>query len=149
MYKPNSCNEYVMVYRKRSHRLLDWNLRQYDDSTIQASTVDDNFDRSNVWHIAPSSHRKHSAVFPLELCRQVIKLYSFKGDLVFDPFAGSGTVGEAAIELERFFFLTETFEDYVDVISDRLNCCLLSQNQFRRFSIDSFSKLVESNGTLN
>lgn len=147
VYKPNSCNEYVMVYRKKTHRLLDWNLRQYDEQTINESVVDDNFNRSNIWNIAPSSHRKHSAVFPLELCRQIIKLYSFKNDLIFDPFAGSGTLGEAAIELDRNFFLTEICREYVEVISDRLNCCLLSQNQFRRFTLPDFAKNIELNGS--
>jgi len=38
----------------------------------------------------------NTSLFPVELCRRVIQYYSFKGDLVFDPFAGSGTVGRAA-----------------------------------------------------
>ena len=62
---------------------------------------------TNVWHIDPKYDKGHSAVFPLDLCRRVIKYYSFVDDLVFDPFAGSGTLGRAAISLNRYFFLIE------------------------------------------
>ena len=79
-YKPNPCSEYVMVYRKKSHRLLDWNLKQYDELTVSESLVDNNYELSNIWNIAPVSDKIHSAVFPIELCNQVIKLFSFKND---------------------------------------------------------------------
>lgn len=145
VYKPNSCTEYLMVYRKKTHRLLDWNLRQYDEGVISESIIRDSFERSNVWNIAPSSHKRHGAVFPLELCRQVIKLYSFKNDLIFDPFAGSGTLGEAAVELERNFFLTEVKQSYVDIIADRLNLRLFSENQFQRYELADFVRMLEEN----
>jgi len=119
-YKPNPCVEYVMVYRKKSSRLIDWNLKQYSDEQMEGSLVDDHFNRSNVWKIAPTASKLHTAVFPIELCRQVIKLYSFKGDLVFDPFAGSGTTGKAASELNRYFLLVELNEKYVEVIKSAL-----------------------------
>ncbi len=137
-YKPNSCTEYVMVYRKKSHRLIDWNLKQYDDVTLSKSLVDDDFDRSNVWNIAPVSSKVHSAVFPIELCRKVIKLYSFKNDLIFDPFAGSGTVAMAAFELGRDFFLTEVCKDYVDTIEERLKHNLFTRNRYTRLDLEEF-----------
>ena len=139
-YKPNSCTEYVMVYRKKTHRLIDWNLKQYDNETVENSLVDDSFERSNVWKIAPASSKHHSAVFPLELCKQVIKLYSFRNDLVFDPFAGSGTVGEAANALERSYLLTELCKDYADSIERRLSGNLFSE--FKRYSIKEFEEIA-------
>ena len=60
--------------------------------------VDNGYETSNVWHIAPRSSKKHSAIFPIELCDRVINYYSFKGDLIYDPFAGSGSVGKSAIK---------------------------------------------------
>ena len=143
-YKPNSCTEYVMVYRKKSHRLIDWNLKQYDDETMENSLVDDSFERSNVWKIAPSSSKLHSAVFPVELCKQVIKLYSFQNDLVFDPFAGSGTVGMAAKELNRNYFLTELCKKYAASIQQRLSSDLFSD--FRKFNIREFEDIVKNDG---
>ena len=142
-YKPNSCTEYVMVYRKKTHRLIDWNLKQYENETVENSLVDDSFERSNIWKIAPVFSKRHSAVFPVELCKQVIKLYSFRNDLVFDPFAGSGTVGEAAIALGRNYLLTELRKDYADSIVQRLRGDLCSE--CKRLSVSEFEEFVKNN----
>ena len=112
-YKANARTEYVMVYRKKSFKLIDWNLRQYSQDVAHQSRVESDFERSNIWHIPPVSDRVHSAVFPLRLCDQVVRLYSFIGDLVFDPFAGSGTLGKSALNHERYFFMTEIKHEYV------------------------------------
>jgi len=143
-YKPNLCTEYVMVYRKKSHRLIDWNLKQYDDATVENSLVDDSFERSNVWKIAPASSKQHSAIFPVALCEQVIKLYSFQNDIVFDPFAGSGSVGFAASRLNRNYILTELSKDYSDFIEQRLSESVFSKN-FKRHNTDDFRKLLKGN----
>ena len=113
-YKPNPVTEYLMVYRKKTERLLDWNIRQYDQRTVKDSKVKDGYETSNVWKIDPKYNKVHSAVFPLQLCQRVIDYYSFKGDLVFDPFAGSGTFGRVAKNLNRFFFLAEKEKKYFD-----------------------------------
>ena len=106
-YKPNPVTEYLMVYRKKTDRLIDWNIRQYDALTVKDSKVEDPYETSNIWKIDPKHDKIHSAVFPLKLCQRVIDYYSFKGDLVFDPFAGSGTLGRMAKNLNRYFFLAE------------------------------------------
>lgn len=111
-YKPNCTTEYLMVYRKSTDKLIDWNMKQYDEKIILESKVADGYETSNVWKIDPSSDRIHSAVFPVELCKKVIEYYSFKGDLVFDPFGGSGTLGKTAQLLDRSFFLTEQDPEY-------------------------------------
>ena len=120
-YKPNVRTEFLMVYRKKSPKLIDWNLRQYSQEAIERSKVPDGIERSNIWNIAPARDRVHSAVFPLELCDQVVRLYSFVGDLVFDPFAGSGTLGKAAVLTDRYFFMTEIREDYVARIQENIS----------------------------
>lgn len=113
-YKPNTITEYLMVYRKQTDRLIDWNIRQYDESTVLASKVANGFETTNVWQIQPKSDKVHSAIFPAELCKRVVEYYSFKGDLVFDPFGGSGTLGRAAKKLGRNFFLTEKDDRYFE-----------------------------------
>ncbi len=112
-YKPNMVTEYVMVYRKKSSRLIDWNMRQYPKAIIDESKVRGRFETTNLWQIDPMSDKVHSAVFPHQLCDRVVKYYSFVGDLVFDPFAGSGTFGLAAKRHKRNFFLTEIKSEYV------------------------------------
>ena len=74
---------------------------------------DDIIDRSNIWKIAPASSKKHPAIFPEELCRRILKYYSFKGDVVLDPFAGIGTLGRVAYDMERIPVMCEINENYV------------------------------------
>ena len=119
-YKANAVTEYVMVYRKESTRLIDWNLRQYDRATREGSRVSGDYESTNVWEIDPTTDHTHSAVFPVELCERVITYYSMVNDLVLDPFAGSGTVGVAAQRLQRKALLLELNDRYVRRISQRL-----------------------------
>ena len=118
-YKPNSVTEYLMVYRKETTKLIDWNMKSYDSQIIKESKVEDGYETTNVWKIDPKFDKVHSAVFPVELCKRVIQYYSFKGDLVFDPFAGSGTVGKTAKSLGRKFFLTEKNTNFLKLISGK------------------------------
>lgn len=113
-YKPNTIIEYLMVYRKHTDKLLDWNIRQYDEEAVWASKVPDGFETTNVWRICPKSDKVHPAVFPQELCKRVVEYYSYKGDLVFDPFAGSGTLGRTAKSLGRHFLLAEKEPKYFE-----------------------------------
>ena len=116
-YKAVPVTEYVLVYRKHTSRLIDWNIRNHHDpEAVQRSRVEDGYERTNVWRITPTSSPDHPAVFPRALAERVIKYYSFEGDVVLDPFAGSGTTGEAAVRLKRRFVLAESDPEYVDVM---------------------------------
>ena len=119
-YKPNQRTEYVMVYRRKSSRLIDWNIRQYPERQVRDSLVKDGFESSNIWDIAPARDRVHNGVFPLELCERVVQLYSFVGDLVLDPFAGTGTTGAAAMSAGRQCFMVEFAPKYVARICEKL-----------------------------
>lgn len=135
-YKPNAITEYLMVYRKKTQKLLDWNIRQYDFKTVKDSKVADGYETSNVWRIDPKFDKVHSAVFPSELCRRVIEYYSFKGDLLFDPFGGSGTFGRTAKSLGRFFFLTEIdkrYFEYMKTFMDKNSMFTPNQTRFLKF----------------
>ena len=127
-YKPNCISESVMVYRKQSDKLIDWNLKQYSEETIHDSKVEDGFETSNVWYIDPTFNKTHSAVFPKSLCDRVIKYYSLKGDLVFDPFAGSGSVAVSALQNDRHFLLTECDERYFKLMKEKLGNDLFSES---------------------
>ena len=125
-YKPNMVSEYLLVYRKNTDRLIDWNMKQYDSETIENSKVLGDIDNSNVWFIQPDNDKIHTAVFPEELCEKVIKYYSYEGDLVFDPFAGSGTFGRTAMLMNRYFFMTEVKKEYFDRIAEKMGDIPLS-----------------------
>jgi site-specific DNA-methyltransferase (adenine-specific) len=74
-----------------------------------------------VWHIANTSHPNHPAIFPPEIPRRLIKLFSFFGETVLDPLAGTGTTAVAAIELGRSGVCIEQNADYAKIIRDRFH----------------------------
>jgi DNA modification methylase len=97
--------------------------------------------------VDPTFSKKHSAVFPKELCKKVIEYYSFIGDLVFDPFAGSGTLGQVAIECNRKFFLTEVDKNYFSSIKSLFTTPNLFQSDFdvAFFNQKSFRDRIDKN----
>ena len=112
-YKPNCITESIMVYRKNADFLLDQNMKQNKDYDRHE---DEDIDTSNCWYIAPSRDKNHPAVFPEELVRKVLKYYSFEGDTVLDPFAGSGTTGRVARSMNRVPIMCEINKDYSEAI---------------------------------
>lgn len=116
-YKAVPVTEYVLVYRKHTDRLIDWNIRCHpDQDLIKSSKIEDGYEKSNVWNIKPQHDKRHPAIFPDELAEKVIKYYSFKGDVVLDPFAGIGTVGRVAVKNGRRFVLIEQEKKYIEII---------------------------------
>lgn len=120
-YKPVPVTEYFMVYRKATRRLIDWNIRKHHDATlVEASKITGEYRVTNVWKATPAHHSVHPAVFPVELIRDLVRYYSFVGDVVLDPFAGIGTVGRAAFELRRKAILIDSSEEYVRIMANEL-----------------------------
>lgn len=143
-YKPNCVTEYLMVYRKKTDKLLDWNIHQYDAQTVEESKVLGDFDTTNVWQICPKSDKVHSAVFPEELCRRVLKYYSFKKDLVFDPFGGSGTFGRTAKSMGRYFFLTELEKQYFEYMKTfEKERSMFTSEETKFLSIEEFKNSIK------
>ena len=124
-YKAVPVTEYVLVYRKKTNKLIDWHIRKHPDQNIvDESRVEDGYEVTNIWKIHPAHSKKHPAIFPPELAEKVIRYYSFKNDVILDPFAGIGTVGEAAAKLNRRFALFEINEDYIDEIKRNIESWL-------------------------
>jgi site-specific DNA-methyltransferase (adenine-specific) len=75
----------------------------------------------NVLHLATEcANRSHSAAFPIELPSWFIKLFTLPGDVVLDPFIGSGTTAEAAIQLGRHYVGIELGAGYIQVAEERI-----------------------------
>jgi len=118
-YKPVPVTEFVLVYRKHTDKLIDWNIRAHPDKElVKESKIGDDYERTNIWRIKPAHDPRHPAIFPVELAEKVISYYSFKGDVVLDPFAGIGTVGKAAVKLGRRFVLIEENPNYISIIRE-------------------------------
>jgi site-specific DNA-methyltransferase (adenine-specific) len=69
-----------------------------------------------VWQIANESHDEHPAVFPAEIPHRLIKLFTFWGDTVLDPFGGVGTTARAALPLGRKAVCVDQNGHYIELI---------------------------------
>jgi site-specific DNA-methyltransferase (adenine-specific) len=76
----------------------------------------------DVWEIPPESATRigHPAPFPIELVSRLIELYTYRDDLVLDPFIGSGTTAVAAIQTERHFVGYDLDESYIKLAESRI-----------------------------
>lgn len=125
-YKAVPVTEYVMVYRKKPAGLIDNFIRKHPNpELVTESKIEDGYEKTNVWYISPARDKRHPAIFPNELAEKVIKYYSFKNDVILDPFGGIGTTAKCAASLQRRFYSIEINEAYVEAqrtdISSRQN----------------------------
>jgi site-specific DNA-methyltransferase (adenine-specific) len=98
----------------------DDNLTVTDNKSVIGETKI----RGNIFEYRTGSTQTgdidHPAVFPIDLAYDQIKSWSNKGDLVLDPFMGSGTTGVASLDLDRNFIGIEIVEKYFNLSKDRL-----------------------------
>lgn len=113
-YKPNCVTESLLVYRKKADFLLDKNIKKYHQ-ILEIQNDNCNF-TTNCWYINPKADKNHPAVFPEKLCEMVLKYYSYPGDVVLDPFAGTGTLGRVALNMGRIPVLCEKDKNYINII---------------------------------
>jgi modification methylase len=74
-----------------------------------------------VWTLTGASTRNHPAPYPEELATRLVRMFSFIGDTVLDPFAGTGTSALAAAKAERNSISVEIETKYLDLIRKRLS----------------------------
>ncbi len=101
--RPSNATEDIFLFSKTQNYY-------YDNQAVREKT---GANLKNYWLLGPdSSGTPHPAVFPKELARRCILLGTRPGDLVLDPFSGSGTTGLVAAELNRRAVLIELNETY-------------------------------------
>jgi site-specific DNA-methyltransferase (adenine-specific) len=77
--------------------------------------------RSNIWRYGTGGNGTgHPAIFPEKLAKDHIVSWSSEGDVVFDPFTGSGTTGKMAVEFNRIFIGVELDPEYFDIAELRI-----------------------------
>jgi len=111
-------HEYILVFQKPP---FGRKRIEGHESTISR---DDFLEHTkSMWTFPPTSAKraKHPAPFPVELPRRLIDLYTFSGEVVLDPFMGSGATAIAAVELGRSFVGYEISPDYVAIARARLS----------------------------
>ena len=109
-------HEYILIFSKGSFA----RKKEGKKSTIERDEFLE-FTKS-IWTFSSESARRigHPAPFPLELPRRLIQLYSFAGDVVLDPFVGSGSTCIAALESKRHFIGYEKDRGYANLAERRI-----------------------------
>ena len=109
-------HEYVIVASKGSFA----RVRKGEDTIGKDDFLDATV---SIWDILPESARRvgHPAPFPVELPRRLIELYTFAGDLVLDPFVGSGSTAVAAVETGRHFVGFDLDTTYLEIAERRIH----------------------------
>ena len=144
-YKAVPVTEYVMVYRKKPCVLIDHFIRDNpNQGIIQASKIEDGYEKTNVWYISPARDKRHPAIFPAELAEKVIKYYSFVNDVVLDPFGGIGTTAKAAKKLDRRFVTIELNPEYIQHTISELDANAIELFENRNVTIVDDSALEDT-----
>src|SRR3546814_3061546 len=96
----------------RSDRAVKPSVRAARGLPAEPTTTADEFMDAtlDVWELAPESATRvgHPAPFPVELPQRLIDLYTYRGDVVLDPFMGSGTTAVAAVRTGRHYLGYDT-----------------------------------------
>ncbi len=122
-YYPNIMNEYIMLLRKPGPKI--YKERSQEEKTGAAYPINRLFTMdvaNSIWHIAPvpPDHLDHPCPFPEEIPYRLIQLYSYPGELVLDPFVGSGQTPKVAKALGREYVGYDVIEKYVALAEARL-----------------------------
>lgn len=110
----NHCTSFLWQHTERLYVLR----RGSDKNTFHNSKI--LTQRSDVWNISKEVKSEHNAPFPVNLAKEVISSWSKEGQIVMDPYSGSGTTMIAAKELGRGFVGAEILENYFNLARGRL-----------------------------
>ena len=108
-------HEYLLVFAKQSFSRPDRRTDELGPNEFLKRTI-------SIWDIQPESAQKvgHPAPFPIELAENVIALYSYEGDVVLDPFVGSGSTCVAAIMNKRHYIGYDISPEYCEIARARI-----------------------------
>ena len=107
-----------------------------------AKEMNDGKQMRNLWEITAKRHKtSHPTEKPEELLEKIILLGSNEGDLVLDPFMGSGTTGVVAKKLNRNFIGIEINKEYFDIAKTRINSTYRNNSLFSYFKSENIDEL--------
>ena len=115
-------HEYILVFSKGDYKLP----RSKSERENRIDTIENKefveFTKS-IWRFPTVSAKRigHPAPFPVELPRRLIELYSFKGDIILDPFMGSGSTCIAALNSERKYIGIDIDSGYCNLAEERIS----------------------------
>lgn len=106
-------HEYILLFRKKGERAKPKDVQVKEASKLSKEERSSYF--RGFWDFAPVRQKGHCAMFPIELPRRLIKMYTYVGETVLDPYWGSGTTTKAAIELDRNSIGYEINSDFIEL----------------------------------
>ncbi|MDR2351221.1 MAG: site-specific DNA-methyltransferase, partial [Endomicrobium sp.] len=115
-------HEYILIFSKGEYKRDRAKKKlQFKHNTMTKNQFMDW--TKSIWVIKAESAKRigHPAPFPLELPNRLVHLYSFTGDIILDPFMGSGTTAVAAVKAKRNFVGYEINEKYVNLANKRIS----------------------------
>ncbi|MEZ4728060.1 MAG: site-specific DNA-methyltransferase [Caldilineaceae bacterium] len=109
-------HEYLLVFTKETFARPDKGESDIARDEFMAATL-------SIWEIGAESAKRvgHPAPFPVALAERVIRLYSYVGDVVLDPFMGSGTTAVAAVQNQRHYVGFDISEEYCTLATTRIS----------------------------
>ena len=110
--------EYILLFKKQGTAKKPTST-QKEESIMTNAEWNTYF--AGHWNFAGAKQDKHLAMFPDELPHRLIKMFSFIGETVLDPFAGSGTTAKVARELGRNSISYEINPDYIPIINNKID----------------------------
>ena len=115
--------EFILIFKKLG-KFPKPTLEQKKNSIMTKEEWNQYF--SSHWNFSGVKQSEHIAMFPEELPKRLIKMFSFVGETIFDPFLGSGTTSLAAKNLGRNSIGYEINKEFESVIKEKLNINRLS-----------------------
>ncbi|MFA6335235.1 MAG: DNA methyltransferase [Bacteroidales bacterium] len=109
--------EYILLFKKQGNSPIP-TKDQKDNSVMTNEEWNKYF--NGHWYFSGAKQDKHLAMFPEELPHRLIKMFSFPGETVLDPFMGSGTTALAARNLNRNSVGYEINPDFVPIIKEKI-----------------------------
>lgn len=121
-YYPNIMTEYILVFRKPGPKIYRQRNEQREANRLEVDRLFKMDTANNIWHIAPVPPRtiEHPCPFPEEIPYRLVEMYSYQGDIVLDPFVGSGQTTKIAAALGRIAVGYDTEEKYVEYARQRI-----------------------------
>ena len=114
----------VIASKGRFDRAIKRPIRERSGLPHEATIETEDFLEAtiDIWEMPTASATRvgHPAPFPVDLPRRLIELYTYKGDLVLDPFIGSGTTAVAALEAGRHYVGFDTEQTYIELAKQRV-----------------------------
>ena len=132
--------EFILIFKKLGNAPKP-TKQQKEESILSKEEWNTYF--ASHWTFGGAKQTEHIAMFPEELPRRLIKMFSFVNETVFDPFAGSGTTLLAAKNLGRNSIGYEINKDFIPIIKNKLNVEQNDLNNKFIFDIDNDSKNIE------